>query len=156
MGTETFTNQEKIVGTEIVDRGDIHYHEYRTIELLAALAKANFRSQPIRYLPVGASQLQSPLKRLGKHLAGSLQLRLFGTTQYVVAVKNYLLAVPVESGHQKSWSTVGVSTDVIEASWNALVDALRPELMRLTEAAAPVPEPVQAQTKVLSTGANTK
>ena len=28
------------------------------------------------------------------------------------------------SDHQKSWSTVGVSDDVIEASWNALVDAL--------------------------------
>lgn len=35
------------------------------------------------------------------------------------------------SDHHKSWSTVGVSDDVIEASWNALVDALRLELMRL-------------------------
>jgi 2-isopropylmalate synthase len=40
------------------------------------------------------------------------------------------------SDHEKSWSTVGVSDDVIEASWNALVDALRLELMRLTEANA--------------------
>jgi 2-isopropylmalate synthase len=40
------------------------------------------------------------------------------------------------SDHQKSWSTVGISDDVIEASWNALVDALRLELMRLTEANA--------------------
>src|SRR2546427_6031621 len=30
-------------------------------------------------------------------------------------------------------STVGVSDNVIEASWNALVDAIRLELMRLTE-----------------------
>ncbi len=37
------------------------------------------------------------------------------------------------SDHEKSWSTVGVSDDVIEASWNALVDALRLELMRLSE-----------------------
>ena len=37
------------------------------------------------------------------------------------------------SDHRKSWSTVGVSDNVIEASWNALVDALRLELMRLTE-----------------------
>ena len=45
------------------------------------------------------------------------------------------------SDHQKSWSTVGVSDDVIEASWNALVDALRLELIRLTEAAgASAPE----------------
>jgi 2-isopropylmalate synthase len=42
------------------------------------------------------------------------------------------------SDHRKSWSTVGVSHDVIEASWNAMVDALRLELMRLTEADVPV------------------
>ena len=37
------------------------------------------------------------------------------------------------SDHRKSWSTVGVSENVIEASWLALVDAIRLELMRLTE-----------------------
>ncbi len=37
------------------------------------------------------------------------------------------------SDHRKSWSTVGVSENVIEASWSALVDAIRLELMRLTE-----------------------
>ena len=37
------------------------------------------------------------------------------------------------SDHRKSWSTVGVSENVIEASWNALVDAIKLELMRLTE-----------------------
>ncbi len=35
--------------------------------------------------------------------------------------------------HRRSWSTVGVSDNVIEASWHALVDAIRLELMRLTE-----------------------
>jgi 2-isopropylmalate synthase len=35
--------------------------------------------------------------------------------------------------HRRSWSTVGVSENVIEASWFALVDALRLELMRLSE-----------------------
>ncbi len=49
------------------------------------------------------------------------------------------------SDHDKSWSTVGVSDDVIEASWNALVDALRLELMRLMEStnAAPADRPVE-------------
>jgi 2-isopropylmalate synthase len=37
------------------------------------------------------------------------------------------------SDHKKSWATVGVSDNVIEASWHALVDAIRLELMRLTE-----------------------
>jgi 2-isopropylmalate synthase len=36
------------------------------------------------------------------------------------------------SDHRKSWTTAGVSDNVIEASWKALVDAIRLELMRLT------------------------
>src|SRR5579863_10206464 len=44
------------------------------------------------------------------------------------------------SDHEKSWSTVGVSDDVIEASWNALLDALRLELMRLADAEAEASE----------------
>jgi 2-isopropylmalate synthase len=40
------------------------------------------------------------------------------------------------SDSQKSWSTVGVSEDVIEASWEALVTALQLELMRLLEGGA--------------------
>jgi 2-isopropylmalate synthase len=35
--------------------------------------------------------------------------------------------------HRRSWSTVGISDNVIDASWRALVDALRLELMRLLE-----------------------
>jgi 2-isopropylmalate synthase len=37
------------------------------------------------------------------------------------------------SDHRKNWSTVGVSDNVIEASWNAMLDAIRLELMRLSE-----------------------
>ena len=37
------------------------------------------------------------------------------------------------SDHRRSWSTVGVSDNVIEASWNALLDAIRLELMRLAD-----------------------
>ena len=37
------------------------------------------------------------------------------------------------SDHRRSWATVGVSDNVIEASWRAMVDAIRLELMRLTE-----------------------
>jgi 2-isopropylmalate synthase len=37
------------------------------------------------------------------------------------------------SDHRRSWATVGVSENVIEASWNALVDAIRLELMRLAD-----------------------
>jgi 2-isopropylmalate synthase len=37
------------------------------------------------------------------------------------------------SDHKRSWATVGVSDNVIEASWNALVDAIRLEVLRLTD-----------------------
>ncbi|MBI5086348.1 MAG: citramalate synthase [Acidobacteria bacterium] len=37
------------------------------------------------------------------------------------------------SDHRRSWSTVGVSENILEASWNALVDAIRLELMRLSD-----------------------
>ncbi len=37
------------------------------------------------------------------------------------------------SDHKRVWSTVGVSENVIEASWSALVDALHLEIMRLNE-----------------------
>ncbi|MBI3210498.1 MAG: citramalate synthase [Candidatus Solibacter usitatus] len=37
------------------------------------------------------------------------------------------------SDHRRSWATVGVSDNVITASWDALLDAIRLELMRLME-----------------------
>ena len=37
------------------------------------------------------------------------------------------------SDNRRSWATVGISDNVIDASWRALVDALRLELMRLLE-----------------------
>jgi 2-isopropylmalate synthase len=47
------------------------------------------------------------------------------------------------SDHRKSWTTVGVSDNVIEASWKALVDAIRLELMRLTEKDASIERAVE-------------
>ena len=37
------------------------------------------------------------------------------------------------SDNKSSWTTVGVSDDVLEASWNALVDSIKLELLRLSE-----------------------
>ena len=37
------------------------------------------------------------------------------------------------SDHRRSWATVGVSENVIEASWDALTSALRLESMRLSD-----------------------
>ena len=45
--------------------------------------------------------------------------------------------------HERAWSTVGVSDNVIEASWRALMDAIRLELMRLTEDDASIEKAVE-------------
>ena len=37
------------------------------------------------------------------------------------------------SDHRRSWTTVGVSDNVLTASWHALLDAIKLELMRLRE-----------------------
>jgi 2-isopropylmalate synthase len=37
------------------------------------------------------------------------------------------------SDHRRTWATIGISDNVIDASWHALVDALRLELIRLKE-----------------------
>jgi 2-isopropylmalate synthase len=78
---------------------------------------------------------------LRKCLAGSYpQIRDVRLTDYKVRVLDShrgtaaKVRVLIEwSDHRKSWTTVGVSDNVIEASWKALVDAIRLELMRLTE-----------------------
>ena len=52
---------------------------------------------------------------------------------YVYGLLGWPCLVLVEwSDHKSSWTTVGVSDDVLEASWNALVDSIRLELLRLT------------------------
>ena len=40
--------------------------------------------------------------------------------------------------HKTNWTTVGVSDDVLEASWNALCDSIRLELLRLADTRAEV------------------
>src|SRR5579872_323858 len=47
------------------------------------------------------------------------------------------------SDHRRSWATVGVSENIIEASWLALVDAIRLELMRLIEQDETIEHPVE-------------
>jgi 2-isopropylmalate synthase len=46
------------------------------------------------------------------------------------------------SDHRKSWATFGISDNVIDASWRALVDALRLELMRLLDVSPAKKQPV--------------
>jgi 2-isopropylmalate synthase len=36
--------------------------------------------------------------------------------------------------HRENWTTIGVSTDIIDASWQALVDSIEYKLVREQEA----------------------
>ena len=47
------------------------------------------------------------------------------------------------SDHERSWATVGISENVIDASWHALVDALRLELIRLIDKQQPKSAPTR-------------
>lgn len=46
------------------------------------------------------------------------------------------------SEHGNTWGTIGVSTNLIEASWRALVDSIEYGLMRINVAPSPIEEPV--------------
>ncbi len=47
------------------------------------------------------------------------------------------------SDHERTWATVGISDNVIDASWHALVDALRLELIRMLKNQQPKPAPTR-------------
>jgi 2-isopropylmalate synthase len=85
--------------------------------------------------PVNA--LDTCLRKCLNHLPGITDVHLTDYKVRVLDSKKGTAAkvrVLVEwSDNQKSWSTVGVSEDVIEASWEAMVTALQLELMRLLE-----------------------
>jgi 2-isopropylmalate synthase len=78
--------------------------------------------------------LRKSLRKLYPQIAGvrltDYKVRVLDSHQGSAAKVRVLIEW---SDHRKSWTTAGVSDNVIEASWTALVDAIRLELMRLTE-----------------------
>jgi SAM-dependent methyltransferase len=88
-GTDDFIEKPKAMGENLLDFGDIHYREYRTSEVLAALQKAGFKIVAISYMGMGSSRSQPLLKRAVKLLGAKtlMRTRIFGSTQFVVAVR---------------------------------------------------------------------
>ena len=90
-----------------------------------------------------------PVNALDMCLRGCLsehypEIRAVSLTDYKVRVLDgkkgtaAKVRVLVEwTDHEKSWATVGVSENIIEASWRALSDAIRLELMRLHDGSQP-------------------
>ena len=97
---------------------------------------------------ITAAEGNGPVDALDKALRGALehfypQLACVRLTDYKVRVLDSQNAteskvrVLVESSDGvRSWSTVGVSTDIIEASWHALVDSLEYKLLLDTAGAS--------------------
>jgi len=86
---------------------------------------------PFHALHVGLRQCLSKLyPQIAEVRLTDYKVRVLDSHQGTAAQVRVLIEW---SDHKRSWSTVGVSDNVIEASWKALVDAIRLELMRLTE-----------------------
>ncbi len=81
----------------------------------------------------GGSVVTAPRERLSRgcrHPAGGLQGPRAGSRKGTAAKVRVLIN---RSDHETNWTTVGVSDDVLEASWNALCDSVRLELLRLSQ-----------------------
>jgi 2-isopropylmalate synthase len=108
------------------------------------------RVQGARALAVaeGEGPVDAMSKALRKALADSYpELTPVHLTDYKVRVLDPELgtaaSVRVLVEHQdgsRTWNTVGVSTNIIEASWQALADGIRYHLLRTATPQAPVPE----------------
>jgi 2-polyprenyl-3-methyl-5-hydroxy-6-metoxy-1,4-benzoquinol methylase len=89
-GTRDFMELPKIQGDQIISKGDIHYREYRTPEVVHLLTSAGFEIEKIRYMGMGSSKDQSTVKRLMKRnpaVKALMSRRLFACTHYFVARK---------------------------------------------------------------------
>ena len=84
-GTEEFANTQKIIDGKVIDRGEIHYREYRSTELCACLTRAGFRVESSGYLYLGSPPTHR-LKWLLKRMLGPLmRARLLATCNYMIA-----------------------------------------------------------------------
>lgn len=87
--------------------------------------------------------LNLALRRCLSHLLPSAtEVRL---TQYKIRVLDFTAGHPARvrvligwSDHRRNWATQGISESVIEATWRALIDGVRLELMRLVETNGPI------------------
>jgi 2-polyprenyl-3-methyl-5-hydroxy-6-metoxy-1,4-benzoquinol methylase len=84
-GTHDFAVCPKIADGTIIDKGEIHYREYRQDELLRLLRSAGFEVVEAAFITTG-SQASEPLpKRLLKAIPLIGRQRLFGSGHYIVS-----------------------------------------------------------------------
>ena len=89
-GTQAFIDEPKISENQVITEADIHYREYTNAELRYLLMGAGLQVEVSRYLPLGPSQTQSPLKKVVKRNPLTQKLmtkRLFASNHYFLARK---------------------------------------------------------------------
>lgn len=86
-GTMDLARHPKFDGSKIIDKGEIHYREYRSSELCTLLAEAGFEIRKAGYVALGDRKEQK-LKRITKRILGQrlMSHRLFGSSNYIVAI----------------------------------------------------------------------
>ena len=84
-GTHDFAVSPKIADGSIIDKGEIHYREYRQDEILELLQTAGFDVVEASFITTGSRAGEPVLKRLLKAIPLIRQQRLFGSGHYVVS-----------------------------------------------------------------------
>jgi SAM-dependent methyltransferase len=87
-GTPQFMDEPKIHNAQVTDIGDVHYREYRAVEVSHLLIEAGFVIERFQYFAYGISREQPAIKRFlkGNPLARKMMSqRAFGANQYCLA-----------------------------------------------------------------------
>lgn len=106
----------------------------------------------------GSGPVDALSRALRKALVGFYpDLHAVRLTDYKVRVLNpgegTAAAVRVFVQHsdgEKSWNTVGVSTNILEASWQALADGIKFHLLRLGSSPANLEKPASGDSRLMT------
>ncbi len=89
-GTDQFATLPKFVQGAVLDKGEIHYREYRSCELQRYLVQAGFRLEEVSFMEGGSTIQDSPIKSIARKIAdysGISRSRLLAPSNYIVAKK---------------------------------------------------------------------
>jgi len=89
-GTQEFLRETKLNGEKVIDRGDIHYHEYPAWLVRELLTEVGFNACGLQYVPCGIAPTHTFVKRSLKRLIFALGMgtqRLFAPGYVIWARK---------------------------------------------------------------------
>ena len=134
----------EVVNFEVTTKGNRHSHSTATVTLKAkdGVHSATATGHgPVNALDLCLRQcLSSLFPRIANVRLTDYKVRVLNSKKGTAAKVRVLIEW---SDKSRSWATVGVSENVIEASWFALTDAIRLELMRMIETDEFVEKPVE-------------